>query len=219
MWYQFFLNFCIQLFFNKYFIYFLNYCILQNIITIALLPLYITWGISFSTLSVLGNFIFTPFLILYLAFSIILLIGFCFQKWFLSIVYLQKKLIDVWIYLLINLTNFIPYLILTFVDLPLLSYSICWLLVLLLIVNIKNNTNIYYSFLYSTLSLIFVLIILSSVKAKNNFFIVKDFNKVYIIKLVKNNTIYLHDLDIKKKLYQKIKLNIYYYQKLKKTLV
>lgn len=192
------LNFFKRFFLHKYVLYFLQYCIVQNIITIALLPIYSSWGISFSTLSLIGNFIFSPILIIYLFFSIIILIGFCFQKWFLFIINMQKWLIDIWTFLLCKLTLYIPFGVFTFINNPLISYPLCWGLVIIFIFNENIKKNIYYFFIYTLFSFIFVLIILNNISIKSNFLIIEDFNRLYLIKMVSEDTFYIHDLSMKK---------------------
>lgn len=212
-----FLNFFIQLFLSKKFIYILKYCILQNIITIALLPLYSSWGISFSSLSLIGNFIFAPLLIIYLILSIIILVGFCFQKWFLFIITIQKTLIDIWIYLLYKMSFFIPYGIFTFINNPIISYPLCWTLAGILIFNQAIKKNIYYYCLYSFISLISVLIILNIIEIKNKICIINDFNIIYIIRYIDENTVYLSVANIKKNFISKKKIEYVLLPEIKKN--
>jgi hypothetical protein len=217
MYYYYLLNLIVSFFSNKYCIYFLNYSILQNIITIALLPIYSTWGISFSTLSLAGNFIFSPLLIMYLVFSIIILIAFCFQKWFLFVINLQKNLIEIWVYLLYTLSLYIPYGIFTFVNAPFISYPLCWGLTIVFIFNDNIKNNIYYFFLYTVSALIFVLFILNNIPVKSNFCIVEDFNKIYLIKMVDKNKVYVHDISMKKSFVSEKKIEYLLLPEIKKN--
>ncbi|MBU1008017.1 hypothetical protein KKA53_02990 [Candidatus Dependentiae bacterium] len=50
-------------------LYLINFVKVQTIVTIASLPILITWGIPISLMSFVGNFIFTPFLAIFLILS------------------------------------------------------------------------------------------------------------------------------------------------------
>ncbi len=214
--YNFILSFFLRLFYNKYFIYFLNYFAVQNIITIALLPIYSSWGNSFSTLSLVGNLIFSPLLVLYLILSIIILISFCFQKWLVSIISFQKYLIDFWVYLLYKVSIFVPYWIFTFVDSPKLSYPLCWGIILIILFYKNIIGNIYYMALYSFIGLIVSIAILNSIKINKNYFFIEDFNKIYEIKYIDKNLIFIHILGQKRQFISEKTLEYLIVPKIKK---
>jgi hypothetical protein len=111
---------------------------------------------------------------------------------------------------------YIPYGIFTFVNAPFISYPLCWGLTIVFIFNDNIKNNIYYFFLYTVSALIFVLFILN-IPVKSNFCIVEDFNKIYLIKMVDKNKVYVHDISMKKSFVSEKKIEYLLLPEIKKN--
>jgi hypothetical protein len=197
--FYYFKNFINQLFKNKYILLFLNYCIIQNIISIAIFPLYSSWGIPFSTLSLLGNLLFSPFLLIYLLFSFIIFISFFLQKWSAMIIACQKYILTLWIYLMSTLSNLIPFKMIVFIDMPELSYILCWGAACILLYIKSNMNNTALMTLYSFIGFFLVLSILVMIPKKHNITIIQDNNLFYAVCYKNEREVYLHAIDKKRK--------------------
>jgi hypothetical protein len=170
---------------NTFLNYLAYYLITQNIITIAMLPLYSSWGLPFSILSIFGNFIFAPFLSLFLFLSTILFIGFIFQIPFFSIIFLLKKIVKIWIFLMTffgtnNLSIF-------FVNNENISYPLCWASAFLLIYSKTFRKSIFLWFILSTIICCTCIFTLSKIKPKKNIILIEDKENTLIIYKIKNN--------------------------------
>lgn len=192
-------NIAIFKIFKKVFLFFSYYFITQNLITIAILPIYSSWGIEFHFLSLIGNFIFLPFLIAYLMLSFLLFIAFCFQSCSFSLVYLLKKLTEWWLSLMHFFSSICPDISFAFLDQPLMNYSLCWgiLLVFFIFLDIKTET-IKKSLFYSFISLFFALFFLSIQKTNITHKFINQRNKKFIIRHQGNNKVFLIPLSEKK---------------------
>jgi hypothetical protein len=175
--------------FKKYINTFLNYLayylITQNIITIAMLPLYSSWGLPFSILSIFGNLIFAPFLSIFIFISTILFIGFIFQVPFFSIIFLLKKVVKIWFFLMTffatdNLSIF-------FVNNESISYPLCWIITFLLIFSKKIRSSTFLWFILSLLGVFISIFILSKIESKKNIILIEDKENTLIVYKIKNN--------------------------------
>ncbi len=171
-------------------LFFSYYFITQNLITIAILPIYSSWGIKFHCFSLIGNFIFLPFLTAYLILSFFLFIGFCFQSCSFSLVYLLKGLTECWLFIMYWLSSIAPDISFAFLDNPRINYPLCWgiLILFFTFLDIKIET-IKKTLLASFLCLFFALFILKTQKTDITHKLIDQKNKKFLIRHDKNNTI------------------------------
>jgi hypothetical protein len=184
---------------KKVFLFFSYYFITQNLITIAILPIYSSWGIKFHCLSLIGNFIFLPFLTAYLILSFFIFIGFCFQSCSFSLVYLLKKLTEYWLSLMYWLSSTSPDISFAFLDNPGINYSLCWgmLVLFFTFLDIKTET-IKKTLFASFLCLFFALFILKTQKTSITHKLIDQRNKKFLIRHAGKNNIFLFSLSEKK---------------------
>lgn len=197
--YIFLFNFFKWLSENKYFLYLLQYCITQNIITIAILPIYSSWGIPFSPLSILGNFIFSPFLFLYIVLSCIIFVGFFFQHAFTWVINILQKITKIWIYLMENLSSLFDVGFIGFIDIPELSYLFCWGSIVILLYYRKIFFNKITFFLVSSTVLLLLIGIMSSFKKTKNKFFIQEGQNTYLVHYNSENSVIIILMDRKRK--------------------
>ena len=192
-------NIAIFKIFKKVFLFFSYYFITQNLITIAILPIYSSWGIEFHFLSLIGNFIFLPFLIAYLMLSFLLFIAFCFQSCSFSLVYLLKQLTEWWLSLMHFFSSICPDISFAFLDQPLMNYSLCWgiLILFFIFIDIKTET-IKKTLFISFFCLFFALFILNTQKTSRTHKLVDQRSKKFLIRHAGKNNILLFALSEKK---------------------
>lgn len=128
-----------SLFFNKI----ISYIIIQNMITIAVIPLYASWGLSFSLLSFVGNFIFLPFLTCYIFLSIIILFLFFFDHVLFFLLYAQKYLLTAWMRSMTLISSVCPIHSFCFINCPSVSYLLCIGSIILLLFLKKIRSTIF----------------------------------------------------------------------------
>lgn len=172
--------------FYKYIAY---YLITQNIISIATIPIYSFWGLSFSLLSFIGNIIFMPFLIIFIFLSIILFFGFIFKITLTPLVFLLKKLTSLWFFLLINLGK--RSLCIYFVHTN-YCYLFCWTISFILITFYKLKVTLERWLLISTLSFILCVFTFKQIPPLKNIICLKKNNKLVIIQNTKKG-VYIID--------------------------
>lgn len=155
--------------------YFSNYIQLQLFINLFSWPILIAWGLPVSIASPLGNFLFTPFLILFLILSLII---FILELLFLPnfyIIYLLEIVTKGWI----NIANYISNKSLLYLS----GANILLLLIPILTIFIISKKR---RFLYLILITISLVLFNYFNNFNNNLIsIVKNNNKVQVIKINK----------------------------------
>lgn len=151
-----------KILYSRYFIFFLNYIIIQNIITIGLLPVYSSWGISFSTLLWFGNLLFLPFLSLYLLVCLAIIFLFFFESFSWILVSFHNAIIDWWVWCLESLSCCIPYWKLCGVDYAPYSYFFYWGLVFFLFSFTREQYSVFFRAGLTSIMCAFSLIIFVS---------------------------------------------------------
>lgn len=201
-------------FYSRYFSFFLNYIVIQNVITIGILPVYASWGIPFSTLLWFGNLFFLPFLTIYLTVSVIILILFFFQSFSLVLIRVHNIVIDVWMTILYMLSKYIPYGEFSYVDYAPYSYIVCWSTVIFLLWLRRKSYSILFRAAIS--SSCCMIIILCAVLLPPFQMVHIDcegtFPESYI--MMKNNVIIMSKKRVKKLAFEKVEYN--YLRKIRK---
>lgn len=187
--YIFLVHFYQRLIANKYIVWFLYYCITQNIISIAILPVYATWGIPFSPLSIVGNFIFAPFLSMYIFLSLLIFIGFVFQHAFVWLIILLKKITSFWIGLMYFLETICQVSPIAFIDIAGYWYFLCWGSIVLFFYFNVFEKNVLFSFFMSALLLIVIILIMINVRSSVKNFIIQDWQKTYSVRYINDTTV------------------------------
>ena len=208
--------------------YFFKYIFIQSAIYLFCLPVYISHDIPFYMLSFLGNMLFLPFLIIYIMFSLLIVI-FAWSSFFSGIfLALQNFIFNIWYFVMEYISAILPECKIVFINnCYQLIYLFCWGFLFLLFIlkyYISNNqkTLASISFLFFLLS----LFLLTQIPEKTYPIIYYYRNMYYIIiKLHGKNTIHIECINkngnfIKKKNYsfmvqKKIKELLYKHYKLK----
>lgn len=167
-----------------------NYITTQNIINIAIIPIYSSWGLSFSLLSIFGNILFIPFITIYIFLSIIILIGLIFETTFYPLIYFLKIITNIWIFFMQKLSS--KYFFIYFIDNPIFNYIFCWSLILLIIKLKFINNKINRKFIFSSIFFLLTIFILKLKKPFKNIYISEKNNKKCISYYI-NNKLYLFD--------------------------
>lgn len=184
-------NFFNMILCNSFFLKIVKYIIIQNMISIALLPIYSSWGISFSLISIFGNFIFLPFLMIYLFLSIGILFLFFFDYVFFSFIYLQKYVLDMWIFIMQMIEKTFSFQTICFVNYPLFSYPMCFI-VLIFLFFLKKKVSSILLFFYSSLFFVILLFIFSYLPPRSSIKIIQDNDRTYLIRYLSNQKVFLH---------------------------
>ena len=194
--------------FQKYILFFSYYLITQNLIAIAILPIYSSWGIPFHFLSILGNLVFTPFLACYLFLSFLIFIGICFRYTSFSLIFILKKITTIWLSMMNFLATLLPNVAIGFVDHPTISYPLCWgsIFIFFFFFNIQSNTAKKCA-LITTLLFISVLFILKSQKKNKLWKIIEYKQKKYLLRYNDKESLFIIPLQNKK-----VQTNLDFYQ-------
>jgi len=167
-----------------------SYITTQNIINIAIIPIYTSWGLSFSLLSFFGNILFVPFITIYIFISIIILIGLIFEITFYPLIYFLKIITNIWIFLMQKLSS--KYFCIYFIDDALFTYTLCWSFFLIIIKSKFICSKINRKFIFSSILFILTIFILKLKKPFKNICISEKNNKKCISYYI-NNKLYLFD--------------------------
>lgn len=76
--------------------YLKNFILAQLIVTVVLIPILVNWGLELSIMSFVGNFIFTPFLFLFLILSSLIFFTELFCIYNAPLIFLLNKVTIVW---------------------------------------------------------------------------------------------------------------------------
>jgi hypothetical protein len=167
----------------------MKYIYLQNCISLFCLPLYITYGISFSALSILGNFLFPSFLLAYLFSSILIMALSWNQIVSQTIIIFQEYILNIWLYIMEQTAMIIPHQALQFIEYYYFHYIFSWLCLILLLFLKKNITQDPKTMMLTScifLGTTIVLLIYSPEEKKIT--VIEDKNSYYIIRKTRKNT-------------------------------
>lgn len=197
----FILNKIIELRYSYFFTKIIAYIFIQNMITIAVIPLYASWGLSFSLLSFVGNLIFLPFLTLYIFLSIIILFLFFFDLVIFSFFYAQKILLSVWIYSMTLISTVCPIDSLCFINSPLLSYPLCISSIILLLFLKRLKINDLIVCFFSIILLCGIILYLHFCIIPSPLKVIRDGNSTYILRKITDKKVLISNNGKKNRLY------------------
>jgi len=140
--------------------------LIQSYITIGMIPLYAYWGLPFSLLSFIGNFIFIPFLTLFITVSLLFFLGLLFGFPFSIFAYLLEIITKYWLYIMKYF--FVKWYVLYFPFKSFYHYLYCWILLLLIAMNRWVQKSLWRSTSFALFFMSFFLIFYSSQKVKKN---------------------------------------------------
>jgi hypothetical protein len=170
----------------------INLILIQNIISIALIPIYSAWGISFSILSFIGNIVFAPFLTIFIILSVIIFFGFILQISISPAIFILKKTVDLWLYIM-KYFNFNNSLYISFQNHEYLYFLICWpIAAILIFINKIESKKI--KFIFHFFSFFIAISPKYFLNSKKNIIIKDNFseNRIAIAENTKEN-IYIFD--------------------------
>jgi hypothetical protein len=182
-----------KIFQHRYVSFLSNALLIQNIVSLAMLPVLVSWGMPFSTLSWLGNILFLPFLTVYITISSLLFIAFFFNACPQWLLYLHNGIIDLWLVLLEKGKSFFWYRECVFVDSAPYSYIFCWsFLILIIFVYARSKESMLLPCLSSFFALLFCFLVLSCFSPMKDFFIVSDDYKEMLVRYHGRNECFLY---------------------------
>jgi hypothetical protein len=184
--------------YKKVLLFFSYYFITQNIITIAILPIYASWGIPFHLLSIIGNGLFLPFLSLYLILSLLIFIGFCFQTCSLTLIFFLKTVTLWWLKAMYVSSSMLPDISFAFIDQGSTQYLICWgaLIIFFIFFDIKEKKI--QSLLASFIFLSITILILKTPYQEKLIHLIDHKDKKFLLKKEDNDRISIIPLTEKK---------------------
>lgn len=196
-------NIAINAIFKRLSLFFSYYFITQNLITIAILPIYSSWGIPFHPLSLIGNFIFLPFLSLYLILSFFIFVGFCFQSCSYTLIFLLKTLTEFWLTTMYFFGSLFPDFSFVFINNPTMNYSICWGLLIIFFIFFELKNQIKKALIASTICLSFALFVLTTNTAKSKHTFINEQNRKFLLRAQDDKKVFLVPLSEKKQILKK----------------